>query len=644
MIRGQKRAVCPAIAAVLFFAFAGAMRAVEAPPGTIRLDVDATSAPQKILHVHEEIPVQAGPVTLYYPEWIPGEHMPDGPIIQVAGMNFTGNGARIAWRRDLVEMYSIHLDVPAGVTTLTADFDFLLSAPASGFSAGSSATAVLDVLSWNQVLLYPKGWPADELTYSASVTLPQGWKYGTALPVAKEQGNKIQFSPAKLTTLVDSPVISGKFFRVIQLTPGEIPSHEVDIAADSPAALEMTPETQQELHQLVEEAGAVFGSRHYRDYHFLLTLSDDVAHFGLEHHESSDDRVWERSLIDDGLRTEFADLLPHEYTHSWNGKYRRPAGLATPDYQVPMKDDLLWVYEGLTEYMGSFVLTARSGLLTDTQSKEALAELAAEYDHRPGRDWRPLQDTADAAPFLYDAGQDWANWRRGTDFYEEGQLLWLDVDDKIRSLTNDKKSMNDFCHIFHGGRSGEPTLKTYTFEDVVATLNEVAPYDWTKFLRDRLDGVATKTPTESVENSGWKLVYDEFPNEMMATAEGVRQRADLRLSAGLLVGEDGTVEDVIHGSPAYAAGMGPGVKIVAVNGQQYSATVLEEAVTAAKNTTAPIELMAANGVQYATYAVDYHGGMRYPHLVRDESKPDYLSEILHPLTAAAAGAASGSGR
>ena len=341
------------------------------------------------------------------------------------------------------------------------------------------------------------------------------------------------------------------------------------------------------------------------------------------------------------MLTEFADLLPHEYVHSWNGKYRRPAGLATPNYQEPMKDELLWVYEGLTEYLGSFVLTARSGLLTDGQSKEALAYLAADYDHRPGREWRPLQDTADAAPFLYDATEDWSNWRRGTDFYEEGQLLWLDVDGMIRRLTNDKKSMNDFCKIFHGGPGGGPELKTYTFEDVVATLNQVAPYDWAKFLRERLDGVSTKTPTESIENSGWKIVYDETPNEMEVNSDVVRETMDLRLSAGFIVGEDGTVEDVIHDGPAYAAGIGPGMKIIAVNGLQFSASALREAVTTAKSSSAPIEILVANGAQYQTFRVDYHGGMRYPHLARVESKPDYLSEILHPLTQSPGGETAG---
>ena len=593
----------------------------------ITLAVDATRAPQKILHAHMEIPVQPGPLTLYYPEWIPGEHMPDGPIIEVAGMKFTANGKAIPWRRDLVEMFSIHLDVPGGVSSLGADLDFLLSAANSGFSAGASATANLDVLSWNQVLLYPKGAAAKDIYFSSSLKLPAGWKFGTALPITNQNGDTISFATVALNELVDSPVISGRYFKAIQLTPGETTRHEMDIAADSAAALEMSPDMEVHFHNLVAEAQGLFGSRHYRGYHFLVTLSDDVAHFGLEHHESSDDRTSERSLIDESERIEFASLLPHEYVHSWNGKYRRPAGLATPDYQQPMKDDLLWVYEGLTEYLG-VVLTARSELLTPNLAREDLAFLVARYQNRPGRDWRPLQDTADAAPFLYDATNDWSNWRRGTDFYDEGELLWLDVDSTIRALTNDRKSIDDFCKVFHGGASGAPLLKPYNFEEVVATLNGVAPYDWAGFLRARLDGLSTKTPVESLEKSGWKLVYDEQPNQMEEVEEGGRA-VDLTFTLGLVIAGDGSAADVTHEGLAYKAGIGPGMKIVAVNGAQYSADVIHDAISGAKSSAAPIELLIANGAQYQTVSIPYHDGLRYPHIIRDESHPDYLSEIFH---------------
>jgi predicted metalloprotease with PDZ domain len=618
------------MARVCFLVFAMVLGAIGAnpqmPPGNIRLAVDASHAPQKILHAHEQIPVQAGQLVLFYPEWIPGEHMPDGPIIDVAGMKFSAGGKAISWRRDLIDMFAIHLDVPPGANSLDIDLDFLLSAPAAGFSAGASATASLDVLSWNQVLLYPKGYAARDLIFVPSVKLPAGWKFGTALPGPRQTGDTIEFSPVPLNTLIDSPVLSGRYFHRVDLTPGQTPDHEIDIAADSQAALAMSPEMELHFRQLVAETGALFGVRHYRDYHFLLTLSDDVAHFGLEHHESSDDRTSERSLIDPGESIEFAGLLPHEFVHSWNGKYRRPAGLATPDYQQPMKDDLLWVYEGLTEYLGS-VLTARSSLFTTEQSREALAYLAATYEHRPGRDWRPLQDTADAAPFLYDAGTDWSNWRRGTDFYEEGELLWLDVDTTMRRLSHDQKSMDDFCKSFYSGSSDVPALKTYTFEDLVAALNDVVPYDWTGFLRARLDMPAPSTPAEAVENSGWKLVYNEEPNIIQDNSVDVDRSLDLTFAIGLTVRDDGTVLDVIHAGPSYNADIGPGMKIVALDGQQFSLDALKSAIDTAQNTTTPIRMLVANGAQYENYSIDYHGGMQYPHLERDTSRPDYLTEI-----------------
>jgi predicted metalloprotease with PDZ domain len=622
--------------AALLCAFVAALAGGSAARGQavatrepIKLFVDASDAPQKILHVQMQIPVKPGPLSLYYPEWIPGEHMPDGPIIEMAGLKFTADGKTIPWRRDLVEMYTFHLEIPPGVTALDVNFDFLLSAPAAGFSAGASATANLDVLSWNQVLLYPAGATIRDWTFVPTLKLPAGWQFGTALPIAKRDGDRIEFQPVPLDTLVDSPVLSGRYFKKIQLTPGQVPPHEMDLAADSSAALAMLPETEVHFHSLVDETGVLFGTRHYRDYHFLVTLSDDVAHFGLEHHESSDDRTYERSLIDPRARLDFANLLPHEFVHSWNGKYRRPAGLATPDYQQPMKDDLLWVYEGLTEYLGN-VLTARSGLLSMEDSREALALVAATLDAKPGREWRPLQDTADAAPFLYDAGGDWANWRRGTDFYEEGEMLWLDVDTTLRRLTNDQKSMNDFCRIFHGGEGGRPELKIYTFEDVVSTLNGLAPFDWASFLRAHLDSTSAKTPSEAVENSGWKIVYNEQPNSMQETGDELGKRVDESFSIGLIAGEDGMVIDVMHGSPAYKAGFGPGMKIVAVNSHPFGGDSLDDAILDAESDSHPIEMIVQNGADFRTFPVDYHGGLRFPHLIRDESKPDYLSEILHP--------------
>ncbi|HET9308511.1 MAG TPA: M61 family peptidase [Candidatus Sulfotelmatobacter sp.] len=595
---------------------------------TVTISVDATAAPRKIFHASLKIPTTSGDLTLYYPKWIPGEHAPDGPVVDLAGLKFSAVGKTLKWRRDLLDGFTLHVEVPASVTEVEADLDYLSPATLeSGFSAGSSATDKLAVISWNQVLLYPKGYKSDDINYTASLKLPEGWKFGTPLPITNQSGNEIHFATVSLTTLVDSPVITGEFLKVVPLA--QDPPTEMDIAADSAAALDATQETWDHYKSLVEQAQKLFGAHHYHDYHFLYTLSDHVAHFGLEHHESDDSRVDERSLVDDTARKLSAGLLPHEYAHSWNGKFRRPYDLATPDYQQPMQDDLLWVYEGLTNYLG-FVLTARSGLLTDAQDRDDLAITAAQLDHLPGRQWRNLQDTADAAPQLYFSPDAWHSWRRGTDFYSEDTLNWLWVDVIIRQQSKGKKSIDDFCHLFHGAPSTGPALKTYTFDDVVNALNQVAPYDWRGFWTERLTNHGPGAPLGGIQGSGWKLTYDDTPSEMLNNSAGMFHVAPAGLALGLDLRDDGGITDTIEGELAAKAGIGPGMKLVAVNGRRFSADVLRDAIKSAKNGTAPIELLVENTDYYKTYKLDYHGGEMYPHLVRDESKPDLLTDILKP--------------
>lgn len=437
----------------------------------------------------------------------------------------------------------------------------------------------------------------------------------------------LHFSPAPLTTLIDSPVLAGEFLKAVPLTSGTNPPAEIDVAADSAAALEPPQEVWDHLKNLVAQAGALFGAYHYRDYHFLYTLSDHVAHFGLEHHESDDSRVGERGLIDESDRKLDAALLPHEYVHSWNGKYRRPADLATPDYQQPMQTDLLWTYEGLTEYLGN-VLAARSGLWTPDQYREFLALSAATLDHLPGRTWRNLQDTADAAPQLYFAPRPWYSWRRGVDFYEEDDFNWLWVDVIIRQQTKDKKSIDDFCRLFHGGQGGAPALKTYTFDDIVNALNQIAPYDWRGFWIERLTNHGPGAPLGGVEGSGWKLVYDETPSDFERSEDRSENQINEAFSVGLVLKDDGEVSDTVEGMTAAKAGLGPGMKIVAVNGRKFSMDVLHDAIKTAKGGSDPIQLLVENTEYFKTFMLDYHDGEKHPHLVRDESKPDLLGEII----------------
>ena len=613
------------VVSLFFFILFSSLSSWSATPPTVTIFLDATSAPRKIFHAKLKIPAIPGDLTLYYPKWIPGEHAPDGPVVDLAGLKFSASGNMLKWRRDLLDGFTLHVDVPADVNEIDAELDFLSPATfEGGFSAGSSATDKMAVISWNQVLLYPKGWKSDDINYTASLKLPEGWKFGTPLPITSQSGNEIQFSTVSLTTLVDSPVITGEFLKVVKLA--DDPLTEMDIAADSAAALAAPQEVWDHYKNLVEQTNKLFGAHHYRDYHFLLSLSDHVAHFGLEHHESEDSRIDERGLVDDAARKMEAGLLPHEYVHSWNGKYRRPAGLATPDYQQPMQDDLLWIYEGLTNYLGT-VLTARSGLRTPDQERDDLGLTAAALDHTPGRAWRNLQDTADAAPQLYFSPEAWHSWRRGTDFYNEDTLNWLWADVIIRRQSKGKKTIDDFCHVFLGAPSTPPMMKPYTFDDVVNTLNQVVPYDWRGFWNERLTNHGPGAPLGGIEGSGWKLVYDETQSEMERGGESTFHFVDVAYSLGMFLREDGTITDTVEGTPAALAGIGPGMKLIAVNGRKYSPEVVRDALKAGKGGTAPLELLIENTGYYKTYKLDYHGGERYPHLVRDETKPDLLTEI-----------------
>lgn len=600
----------------------------KAAAPTITLGVDASEAPRKIFHAKLNIPAAAGTLTLYYPKWIPGEHGPTGPIKNLAGLKFFAKGQELKWRRDLLDGWTFHVEVPAGATNIEASLDF--TSPAGGpgmYSGAANATDKMAVLSWNTVLLYPAGWTSDELKYQASLKLPEGWKFGTSLPVASQSGQEIKFQPTSLTLLVDSPVITGQYMRVVPLADN--PAQEMNIAADSPTALDAPQEVLDRYKSLTDQAQKLFGAQHFRDYHFLYSLSDHVAHFGLEHHESNDSRVGERYLIDPQLRMLAAGLLTHEYVHSWNGKYRRPADLATPDYQKPMQDDLLWVYEGLTSYLGD-ILSGRTGIRTPEEFRDDLAAMAAELDHRSGRTWRNLQDTADGVPAMQGAPQQWESWRRPLDYYPEDVLNWLWVDMIIRQQTQGQKSLDDFCHLFLGGQSGSPEVKPYTFDDVVNTLNQVVAYDWRTFWNDRLSNHGPGAPLTGIDNSGWKLVYDENKSPLMRVREDQHKEIEASYSIGLLLKSDGAIIDTVEGMAAAKAGIGPGMKVVGVNGRKFSNDVFHDALRGTKTASGPLELLVENTDYYRVYEIDYHGGERYPHLVRDDSKPDVLGDIIRP--------------
>jgi predicted metalloprotease with PDZ domain len=599
----------------------------------ILLHVDLRDAPRRLLHAHLEIPVNPGPLTLEYPEWIPGDHRPTGPIDNLAGIFVRANGQDLPWRRDNVDMYGIHVEVPAGVTRLEVSLDFLATPGSTGSDEDGGTSTNMTVLEWNSVVMYPAHIPVAQIPVTASLTFPPDWKLGTALTVANQKAGETTFAPVSLEQLVDSPVITGRYFREIALAPEITPKHYLDVAGDTAEDVDLKPEYLASLSQLVREAGALYGSRHYETYHFLLSLSDTVREEGLEHHQSSDNGVEKAGVSDPKLAMLNADLLPHEFTHSWNGKYRRPAGLATPDYATPQKGELLWVYEGMTEYWGD-VLAARSGLRTPEGYREVLAFSAARLDVKPGRIWRNLEDTATAAQSLRGGSDYWANWRRSQDYYQEGELLWLDADITIRQLTHGQKSLNDFCIRFLAlGGNTPPKVVPYDFEEIVADLNAVAPYDWRSFLNQRLHSHAAHAPLGGIEHGGYRLTYSDQPSDFEQDYFYKTKQTDAWFSAGLLLSTSGVIDDVRMDSAAFQAGLGPGTRLIAVNGHGYNADLLKKVIRGAKRTNGPIELIVSTDNEFRTVSLNYHDGEKYPQLERVQGTSDLLDEILKPLAA-----------
>ncbi|MGA0586487.1 M61 family metallopeptidase [Dyella sp. KRB-257] len=595
-------------------------------PGTVTLRVDASDTAQGIFRVRESIPVQAGALTLLYPQWIPGDHSPTGPIAMLAGLRLSANGQPLKWTRDKYNVYAFHLDVPAGVASIEAQFQYL--SPRDG---GYEITDRMMDMEWSKLALYPAGHYTHGITFAPSLTLPHGWRFGTALEPASTSGDTTTFKPVTFNNLVDSPVYAGQYFRRVDLTPpGGVPVH-MDIVADAPKYLEITPEQLQAHRNLATQATTLFGSHHYDHYDFLFSLSDQLSGNGTEHHQSSEDGLGADYFTAWKDAAPGRDLLAHEYTHSWNGKFRRPADLWTPNFNVPMGDSLLWVYEGQTQYWG-YVLTARAGLWSAEQFRDALAMTAANYDrNREGFAWRTLADTTNDPTAARRSGLPYRSWQMSEEYYSAGQMMWLAVDARIRALTHDRKSLDDFARAFFGVDNGSYVTKTYTFDDVVAALDGVAKYDWASYLHARVDALDPPL-LDGLEGSGWKLVYidreSDFEKQYNSRPESPRHLYNFTWSIGLTMADKGRVNDVRWDGPAFRAGVSTGATVMAVNGQDYSDEVLKSAIAAAKSDQAPIRLLLKFQGGYRTVPVDYHGGLQYPHLVRVPGTPDYLSEII----------------
>lgn len=603
---------------------------VAYPAGALTLEVDATDTARGIFRVHEVVPVTGpGPITLLYPQWLPGNHGPRGPINQLAGLQVTANGQPVTWRRDTVDVYAFHIDAPAGATSLDLTYQFV--SPTSGSQGRIVMTRQMLNLQWNAVVLYPAGYYASRIRVRPSLTLPNGWTGATALDGAQAQGATTHWAETALDVLVDSPIYAGQYFRQIDLDPGGVAPVHLNIIADRPDQLLATPEQIQPHRNLVQQAYRLYGSHHYDHYEFLFSLSDRMGGNGLEHHRSSEDGVDGDYFTDYATASSERDLLPHEYTHSWNGKYRRPADLWTPNYNVPMQGSLLWVYEGQTQYWG-FVLAARSGLHTRQQALDALALVAASYDARVGRAWRPLQDTTNDPVASQRRPQPWRSWQRSEDYYSEGQLIWLDADTLIRARSNGARSLDNFARAFFGVHNGAYDEDTYTFDDVVAALNRVQPYDWASFLRARLDTAGGHAPLDGITRGGYRLVFTDTRSPYQRDSESHNKVSDFTYSIGLTVGEGAAITGVQWDGPAFNAGLAIGGTIIAVNGVTYSSEGLRRAITAAKTGSDPIELLIKTGDEYRTVQLDYHGGLRYPHLERVANTPDRLGAIFAPRT------------
>ncbi len=597
----------------------------DAPyPGQIVLEADARDVTRRIVQVHEVVPVAApGPMVLLYPEWLPGTHSPTGPLDQLAGLIITANGRRVEWTRDPAHVYAFHLDVPTGVSSLDLRYQFLT--PTEGRVGRVSATPEMLNLEWNTVALYPAGYFSRDVTYKPSVALPAGWSFAAALDGASRQGDVVSFAPVTLNTLVDSPLIAGRYFKQIVLSdsPALV---RLDIIADRPEDLVATPEQIAVHRELIRQAYALYGSHHYDHYDFLLWLSDEMGGEGLEHHRSSEDGTRPGYFTDWDTSAPGRDLLAHEYTHSWNGKFRRPADLWTPNFNVPMRDSLLWVYEGQTQYWG-YVLAARSGLWTRQQALDAIASTASTYNERVGREWKALEDTTNDPIASERRPISWRSWQRSEDYYSEGQLIWLDADTLIRERTGGSKSLDDFARGFFGVRDGSYVTDTYTFEEVVAALNAVVPYDWASFLRTRLDGHGPGAPLDGLTRGGYRLVYTDTPTAFFKDAEKERKITDLSSSIGAVLDKDGKLVDVRWNGPAFDAGLITGASIVAVNGLAYDMDKLKDAITAAK-ASGVIELLVKTGDHIRPVRISYNGGLRYPHLERIAGAPARLDAIL----------------
>ncbi len=596
-------------------------------PGTMVLRIDATDTVRGIFKVRQSIPVPAAsasaPMTLLFPKWLPGNHAPRGELSKVAGLVISANGKPLVWKRDVIDVYAFHIDVPAGTTALDVRFDFLSAT--AGDQGRIVATADMISLQPNSVSLYPAGYYTRRIPVTTSITWPSGWQAFGALRKTATSGDTVAYETTDYETLVDSPFIAGRWGRQWDLGQGVM----LDVIADAPRFLDAKPDQIDAHKRLVDQALKLFGARHFNHYDFLVTMSDQLGGIGLEHHRSSEDGV------NPGYFTEWdkgpgrRNLLPHEFTHSWNGKYRRGADLFTANYSMPMRDSLLWVYEGQTQFWG-YVLGARSGLFTKQETLDSLAAIAASLNERPGRSWRSLDDTTNDPVIAARAPKAWLSQQRSEDYYNEGLLIWTEVDSIIRRETNGARGMDDFAKAFFGVNDGDWGINTYDFDTLVKTLNGVTPYDWAGFLKTRLTEKASSAPLAGFTASGYSLVYTDTPTPTFADQMRNRKINDLSYSGGIVIGKEGRVDQVMWDSAAFAAGLTVGDTLIAVNDKPFSDDLIKAEIAAAKGGSAPIRLLVRTSDRLRAVTLDWHQGLRYPRFVKNTKDDGPLDKLLAP--------------
>ncbi len=591
-------------------------------PGTIKIDVDATDVQRHIFSMREDIPVRGGQaLTLLYPQWSPGDHTANGPLEKLAGLVVSANGQRLSWTRDTLSVYAIHVHVPPGVKTLEVSYQYLGS---TGPETGASLiTRTMFDLQWQRTVLYPAGYYAKDIQFSPTLTLPTGWTFYSSLDGAHRTGDTVQFGTIPLETLADSPVMAGSHARQITLSTEPVPVY-LDVVADDDSEFERLAEAAQKFKGLQDETTKLFQSHHYNHYNHMLWLSDELGPVYYEHHRSGENSRPSNFLKGKGPVPSLG-FIEHGYVHSWNGMYRRPAEMTTPNLNTPERDSLFWVFEGLTEYW-SDVLSARSGMISKEEAVGNFTDLAAYTSITAGAQWRTLQDTSNMPVFAFRKATSWVSWQRNMfDAYSQGELLWLAVDTQIRLQTNGRKSLDDFARTFFAGHDGSDQTSTYTFEEMTAALNHICPYDWAAYLRERLDEYGTEKTLDGIKAGGYRLTYVNAPTP----SEEAQSFLNLAFSLGMQVSAGGKIVAVHWKGSAFQAGIIPGGTIVTINGTAYSPALLESAITEATKGSA-IHLKVKRFGDTEDYFLDWRGGIRKPQLVRLDNSPALIDMILAP--------------